>query len=249
MNRLQWKNLLRELRVRPLMGGPDSVKSEKEMRTDFERDYGRTIYSAPFRRLKQKTQVFPLETHDFVRTRLVHSQEVSSVAEDLAAQVARSLLEKGELERTEFEAVSLIAATCGLIHDLGNPPFGHAGELAISSWFQKKQTEEPSFFDGLTEQQKQDFLKFEGNAHTLRIISNLFLISDHYGLNYTCATFSAARKYLASSDTTNKDIHRYSFQVETWLFFIGSQHHRQSPFSNRHSDFPASHNLPCRSCR
>jgi len=82
---MNWTELLSAKRMRKLLGGADSAKSAKEMRTEYERDYGRTIYSAPFRRLKQKAQVFPLEPGDYVRTRLTHSQEVSSVAEDIAS--------------------------------------------------------------------------------------------------------------------------------------------------------------------
>jgi dGTPase len=204
MTRLIWKDLLREERTRPLLGGSPSVKSEKERRTEFERDYGRTIYSAPFRRLKQKAQVFPLEPSDYVRTRLIHSQEVSSVAEDIAFQVTRDVSEVQSLEPTLREAIPLVAATCGLIHDLGNPPFGHAGELAIASWFDQKLEDDSNFLEGLSEQEQKDFLRFEGNAHTLRIISHLFLLSDHYGLNYTSGTFSAARKYLPASHTIGK---------------------------------------------
>jgi len=83
MPRLDWHNLLDTTRLRELLGGSHSLKFEKELWTEFERDYGRTIYSTPFRRLRDKAQVFPLEHHDGVRTRLMHSVEVSSVAEDL----------------------------------------------------------------------------------------------------------------------------------------------------------------------
>ena len=199
MPRLKWDDLLCKERLRKLLGGPDSVKAENESRTEFEWDYGRTIYSAPFRRLKQKAQVFPLETSDYVRTRLLHSQEVSSVAEDLAAQLVRTIPELDRSEPAIRDAIPLVAATCGLIHDLGNPPFGHAGELAIQSWFARRLKENDKFLEGLDDQQKQDFLKFEGNAHTLRIISRMCLLVDHYGLNYTCGTFSAGRKYLPPS--------------------------------------------------
>jgi dGTPase len=209
MTRLVWKDLLSEERTRPLLGGPPSLKSEKEKRTEFERDYGRTIYSAPFRRLKQKAQVFPLEPSDYVRTRLIHSQEVSSVAEDVAFQITRAVDELQKVETKLRDAIPLVAATCGLIHDLGNPPFGHAGELAISSWFDDRLKKDSNFLDGLSDQQKQDFLRFEGNAHTVRIISHLFLLADHYGLNYTSSTFSAARKYLPASHRT-KAVHSRS---------------------------------------
>src|SRR5258706_9982133 len=122
MKTLVWRDLLNQERVRGLLGGPASVKSEKEERTEFERDYGRTIYSAPFRRLKQKAQVFPLEPSDYVRTRLIHSQEVSSVAEDVAFQITRAVNELKSLDPKLRDAIPLVAATCGLIHDLGNPP-------------------------------------------------------------------------------------------------------------------------------
>lgn len=201
--RFVWRELLSEERLRKLLGGPDSVKSDKEERTEFERDYGRTIYSAPFRRLKQKAQVFPLEISDYVRTRLIHSQEVSSVAEDLAAQVTRRIPELTASEAPIRDAIPLVAATCGLIHDLGNPPFGHAGELAISTWFKARTKKDVNFLEGLDDQQRQDFLSFEGNAHTLRIVSQMCLLADNYGLNYTCGTFSAARKYLPPSHETN----------------------------------------------
>src|SRR6267154_477349 len=209
MSRLKWQNLLCQERTRELLGGPASRKAEKEERTEFERDYGRTIYSAPFRRLKQKAQVFPLEKSDYVRTRLIHSQEVSSVAEDLAFQVIRKIKDKG-MKKQERAAIPVVAATCGLIHDLGNPPFGHAGEQAISTWFEDKVTNNACFLQDLTAQQRQDFLKFEGNAHTFRIVSHLWLLSDHYGLNYTSGTLSALRKYLAPSDKAGKGGHAYS---------------------------------------
>lgn len=192
------------------MDGYGSVKSEQERRTEFERDYGRTIYSAPFRRLKQKAQVFPLEASDYVRTRLLHSQEVSSVAEDLASQLLTRIPELNTLDASLRMAIPLVAATCGLIHDLGNPPFGHAGEMAISTWFQDQLKNDQLFLDGLTDQQKQDFLQFEGNAHTLRIISQMRLLVDDFGLNYTCGTFAAARKYLSPSHQTNKSSHAHS---------------------------------------
>jgi dGTPase len=111
------------------------------------------------------------------------------------------------LEEEERKAVPLVAATCGLIHDLGNPPFGHAGELAIQTWFEDRIRESPEFLEGLNPQQASDFRKFEGNAHSLRIISNLCLLIDDYGLNYTCGTFSAARKYLPPSNKADdKDL-------------------------------------------
>ena len=213
--RLKWTDLLNTRRVRDLFGGPKSRKTAGDLRTEFERDYGRTVYSTPFRRLRDKAQVFPLEPNDSVRTRLLHSHEVSSVAEDLAAQAVRDVIHKNESTLTEsnLRAIPLVAATCGLIHDIGNPPFGHAGELAISSWFESRFAADNTFMASLggeKSQMVQDFFKFEGNAQGIRIASNMHLLADRFGLNYTAATLAAACKYIASSDAIAKEHHEKS---------------------------------------
>lgn len=186
-----------------------------DLRTEFERDYGRTVYSTPFRRLRDKTQVFPLEPNDSLRTRLLHSHEVSSVAEDLAAQAVRDIIakDKTSLSDNDLRAIPLIAATCGLIHDIGNPPFGHAGELAISTWFESRFANNEAFLSSLggeKSQMAQDFFKFEGNAQGIRTVSNTFLLTDGFGLNFTAGTLSAACKYIAQSDKIQKDRHEAS---------------------------------------
>src|SRR5271163_4991046 len=112
-------------------------------RTEFEKDLSRAVFSTPVRRLQDKTHVFPLEPHDSVRTRLTHSLEVSSVARDLSQAAIRRL---ADLIPTEHaQSISTIAAACALLHDIGNPPFGHAGEKAIQDWFFRKLTEDPIF--------------------------------------------------------------------------------------------------------
>lgn len=203
--RLHWQSLLNTARVRSLFGGISSRIAEGDLRTQFERDYGRTVYSTPFRRLRDKAQVFPLEPNDSVRTRLLHSLEVSSVAEDLASQAVRDIVRKHEnsLSDDDLRAIPLVAATCGLIHDIGNPPFGHAGELAIGSWFKERFKNEKTFpaaLGGDESQMTTDFLRFEGNAQGVRIVSNMFLLADPYGLNFTAGTLSAACKYIAQSN-------------------------------------------------
>jgi len=149
-----------------------------------------------------KTQVFPLDLNDLVRTRLVHSLEVSTVAEGLTAQVTRDVIAKKEkLDAWQQRALSKIAETCGLLHDIGNPPFGHAGELAIGSWFSERPDGQEQI-DKLGDKKSQaasDFLLFEGNAQTLRILTNTRLLAHDYGLNLTCATTAAVQKYLAPS--------------------------------------------------
>ena len=132
---MEWTKLLSAKRVGELM---DKEESKDDSRTPFERDYGRAVFSTPVRRLQDKTQVFPLEEHDAVRTRLTHSVEVSSVARNLGRRAGIWLQGQGLISVDQIHDVESISATCGLIHDLGNPPFGHSGETAIQSWFESK---------------------------------------------------------------------------------------------------------------
>lgn len=179
-------------------------------REQFERDYDRAIFSTPVKRLQDKAQVFPLEPHDAVRTRLTHSLEVSAVARGLAISVGKWLLDEKQIEPGMERQIEAIAGTCGLIHDLGNPPFGHAGEDAIRGWFKKRG--EAKLREELKgdEQRVQDLLQFEGNAQTLRLVSKLQLLADFNGLNLTFGTLSAACKYVAASHEANKDHHDHA---------------------------------------
>src|ERR1019366_2135915 len=135
---MDWTKLLSTKRARELMGGKPSVRASNDERSEFERDYDRAVFSTPVKRLQDKAQVFPLEPHDAVRTRLTHSLEVSAVARGLAISLGKWLLEKSCIEPGRERQIEAIAGTCGLIHDLGNPPFGHAGEDAIRDWFKKR---------------------------------------------------------------------------------------------------------------
>ena len=200
MAEMIWSRLLNAQRMRDLKKQGSTRRMEGESRTEYERDRDRSMYSTPFRRLSGKTQVFPLDQNDLVRTRLTHSLEVSAVAEGLAAQAVRSIIrEKATLTLDEQNAIPKIAETCALLHDIGNPPFGHAGELAIGSWFHSKSGLKA--LTPLNAQQKEEFRRFEGNAQTLRIVTNSRLVGDENGLNLTCATVSGLRKYLARADT------------------------------------------------
>jgi len=205
---MQWQALLDQTRVREILAGQTSHKVSGELRTEYERDRDRSIYSSPVRRLIGKTQVFPLDPNDLIRTRLVHSLEVSTVAEGLAAQATRDVICKREsLDDGQQRAISKIAETCGLLHDTGNPPFGHAGELAIGSWFAKRLDRKKRIpkLGGERSQAAKDFLLFEGNAQTLRILTNTRLLGHDHGLNLTCATTAAVRKYLAASHIADAD--------------------------------------------
>src|SRR3954447_23315233 len=171
---LVWDQLLSVERLR-------SSRSDIRHRTEFERDYDRAIFSTPVRRLQDKAQVFPLEPHDAVRTRLTHSLEVSSVARGLARAASNWMLGKGLIQAGMDRQIEAIVATCGLIHDLGNPPFGHSGEDAIREWFKTffRKDENRAVVSGRDEW-RQDFLQFEGNAQTLRIVAKLQVLADFH---------------------------------------------------------------------
>jgi dGTPase len=203
---IQWKRLLNKERIRKSTVSGDH-------RAEFERDFDRSVYSTPVKRLQDKTQVFPLEIHDAVRTRLTHSLEVSSLARGLAIKVSKWLLEQKEIKPGAERQIEAIAATCGLIHDVGNPPFGHAGERAIRGWFETRFPVEKAndvSRDHLKEALKNhdqtaaDFRNFEGNAQTLRLVSKLQILADAYGLNLTFGTLSAACKYIVPSNGIDK---------------------------------------------
>lgn len=171
-------------------------------RSEFERDVDRIIFSHPFRRLQDKTQVVPLPEHDFVHTRLTHSLEVSSVGRSLGKRVAVTLFERyPELAQTgiaPFDIGSAVAAAC-LAHDIGNPPFGHSGEQAISEIFKhglKSYTEE-----NCTKAQQADLQNFEGNAQGFRLLAG----KGKDGLKLTVTTLGAFLKYPRESVLDNPD--------------------------------------------
>lgn len=188
---------------------PHSSKNPEEVRTEFRRDYHRIIGSASFRRLQDKAQVYPLERGDFVRTRLTHSLEVSSFAESLGDMIFRKLKAPG-INAAMREDCCDILRCAGLIHDIGNPPFGHFGEFAIRRWFKDNL---PNLeFNGkpvlelLNEQMKADFLNFEGNAQALRIITRLHCLTDmSTGMNLTYALLNTIIKYPVSSVGISKN--------------------------------------------
>lgn len=190
---MKWEQLLNRERPRKSTLGEDH-------RVDFERDFDRAVFSTPVKRLQDKAQVFPLDPCDAVRTRLTHSLEVSSVARGLGTAIGRWLLDSQQISPGRDRAIEAITATCGLIHDLGNPPFGHAGEEAIRFWFAnrigKQKIEE---LLGGNAQLVNDFLNFEGNAQSLRLVGKLQILADFHGLNLTFGTLSASCKYTAAS--------------------------------------------------
>lgn len=214
MANLTWKKLLNDKRRkdkwRESQRGKKKITEKKEpsnsreVRTEIERDFDRILFSTPVRRLADKTQVFPLERNDSVRTRLTHSHEVSNLARSIGVALAYNksfkmkLVKDGISEERITRDLSALLATIGLAHDLGNPPFGHQGENAIQSWFEDKKT--ILSCAGMNEARKNDFLRFEGNAQTLRLLTKLQLINDNFGLNLSYASLAAIMKYPVPSD-------------------------------------------------
>ena len=189
-----------------LLSGERYRKSESQSyahRNEFDKDYERIIYSSSLRRLQDKAQVFPLQNNDFIRTRLTHSLEVASLGRSLAWNIGDWLIKKEQFEdfAKAKELSSLVEVAC-LVHDLGNPPFGHYGEDIIRKWFKNWfETEEfknevvKKFGEDLNSQQKNDFIYFEGNAQGIRILSKLQFLNDQYGANFTYATLATLMKY------------------------------------------------------
>lgn len=215
MSKLKWSLILNKKRIKDYK----SVKKSIDSRDEFENDYDRILFSASFRRLQDKAQVFPLEKLDFVRTRLTHSLEVSSIAKSLGRSIGNKLIEltkdKDEhLNVEDVDDICNILSCAGLIHDLGNPPFGHFGENAIREWFKDKLCKNndntytfnyKSFKVILEEQEALDLLNFEGNAQGLRILSRLHFVIDRYGMNLTFGVLSSIIKYPVSSLEINSD--------------------------------------------
>ena len=200
---MNWNGLLNDVRRKDKSKGKTASTAKSESRTEIERDYDRILFSAPVRRLADKTQVFPLEINDSVRTRLTHSHEVSNLSRSIGVE----LVFNNEIVPEELcpkRNVPALLAAIGLAHDLGNPPFGHQGENAIRTWFRNN---EADIFSGpeLSQAMKNDFLNFEGNAQTLRLVTKLQIIDDDYGLNLTYGTLAALLKYTVPSDKISED--------------------------------------------
>lgn len=181
------------------------------VRNSFLRDYDRIIFSSAFRRLQNKTQVFPLPGAIFVHNRLTHSLEVASVGRSLGKAVGEQIADKYQGHGEDFrefyrhELASVIASAC-LAHDIGNPPFGHSGEDAIRAYFTSMDGETKKIIhDSLSENQRRDFEYFEGNSNALRVMINSFNEPDPGGYKLTYTTLASFVKYpCTSSEGFNK---------------------------------------------
>ena len=199
MKRMDWNKLLTNKRL-----GQESRHSERhDDRTEFKRDYDRLIFSAPFRRLQNKTQVFPLPGSIFVHNRLTHSLEVASVGMSLGNDVARRIIAKNPhfIDTKLSEIGTIVSAAC-LAHDMGNPPFGHSGEKAIQTFFTEgkgtylQEIVSPEFWSDITH--------FEGNANAFRLLAHRFKGRREGGFVMTYTTLASIVKYPVSSTLAGK---------------------------------------------
>jgi dGTPase len=181
---------------------------DRSLVLESESDRSRVVFSAPFRRLQQKAQVFSLEANAAVRSRLTHSFEVAQIGRFLSDQIVDQLLAKEELDNIQGRAFITFVEVACLMHDLGNPPFGHFGEAAIAQWFQtngethankalgnNKRPENEPMPDAL-KKVLADFIEFDGNCQGLRIAALLQWKDDEYGLNLTYTSLASYLKYI-----------------------------------------------------
>lgn len=215
-SKMEWQRLISDKRF-----GLESYHDPKrgEMRSDFQRDYDRLVFSSPFRRLQNKTQVFPLPGSIFVHNRLTHSLEVSCCGRSIATTVASALSKKYADQPDTVAKLSqigdIVAAAC-LAHDLGNPPFGHSGEKAISTFF--SEGEGRDLESELTSKEWNDLTHFEGNANAFRQLTHSFRGRRNGGFAMTYSTLASIVKYPFESVVATKN--KFGFfntEVESYL--------------------------------
>ncbi|MEZ5104882.1 MAG: dNTP triphosphohydrolase [Draconibacterium sp.] len=232
---MDWNKLLSAKRL----GMEDWTASNKmEDRSQFQRDYDRIIFSSPFRRMQNKTQVFPLPEHIFVHNRLTHSLEVASVGRSLGNLLAEKLVVDYS-DNPYISEIGTIVSTACLAHDLGNPPFGHSGEAAISNFFLKGAGQEfkpPRLEEG----EWKDFTHFDGNANAFRILSHQFEGKRPGGFALTYSTLASIVKYpFESVLATKQKFGFFQSEKESYLKIAnelkipvkepGSLHHYRHP--------------------
>ena len=210
---MNWKELISNKRL----GQEDRHIERHDDRSEFKRDYDRLIFSAPFRRMQNKTQVFPLPGSIFVHNRLTHSLEVASVGMSLGNDVEAALVRRHpELADTLFTQIGTIVSTACLAHDMGNPPFGHSGEKAIQTFF----TEGKGAYlkERISEGVWNDITHFEGNANAFRLLAHRFKGRRDGGFVMTYTTLASIVKYPFSSALAGDHGKFGFFQSEKEIF-------------------------------
>ena len=204
---MNWEKLISTKRL-----GMEGIETaHRDDRSAFLRDYDRLIFSAPFRRLQNKTQVFPLPGSVFVHNRLTHSLEVSCVGRSLGNNVARGiLLKQPQLAQTNLTEIGNIVSAACLAHDMGNPPFGHSGEKAISAYFTEGKGQFLKEFFAGKPGQWTDIINFEGNANAFRLLAHQFIGRRKGGFAMTYSTLASIVKYPYASILANGK-HKFGF--------------------------------------
>ncbi len=200
---MDWNDLLNNTRLRKSKRGVDA-------RNDFESDFGRIIFSSAMRRMHDKTQVFPLTSDDNIHSRLTHSMEVMAIGHSLGIRICENddFAKTINADKTEiFRQIPVLLKNTCLVHDIGNPPFGHFGETVIQEYFknffaQETEKKEKAKAENkkiktlnLTTEQQEDFIHFDGNAQGFRVLTKLQILNDACGLNLTYGTLAAYTKY------------------------------------------------------
>lgn len=204
---MEWTSLLSVEKLVAEEDEPAAVFSQYPI-NEFEKDYNKIVSSAAFRRLQDKTQVFPLDKSDFIRTRLTHSIEVSTIARQLGIMLSKNKTEyrPDDIKDETAEKIASVLLCAGLLHDIGNPPFGHFGETVIGDWFKNSlktiQYKGKALSSWLKPQMKCDLENFEGNAQALRM-----LLKANYNsqINLSFSVISTLVKYPTNSLSFNKD--------------------------------------------
>ncbi|CAM4133520.1 deoxyguanosinetriphosphate triphosphohydrolase [Acinetobacter pragensis] len=186
MTQMRWLELLSTVRI------GSKKQSSEQARSPFHKDYDRIIFSQSFRQLNRKTQVHPLTQHDGIHTRLTHSLEVSCIGRSLGMLAAEKIKTELPVWISPADVGAIIQAAC-LAHDIGNPPFGHAGEYAIREWFDD--ASHTDFLKDLSPEQEADVRQFEGNAQGLRLLTKIDYHPNDGGMRLTYATLGAYLKY------------------------------------------------------
>ncbi|MDR1273707.1 MAG: deoxyguanosinetriphosphate triphosphohydrolase [Odoribacteraceae bacterium] len=211
---MDWNTLLSTRRYQP---GSTPTLFRSHDRSQFQRDYDRMIFSSPFRRLQNKTQVFPLPGNVFVHNRLTHSLEVASVGRSLGAKIAQHARAAERVDHPDvLEEIGTIVSTACLAHDLGNPPFGHSGEEAISDFF--LEGEGQYLKKMLTDEEWADISHFEGNANAFRLLTHTFHGRRPGGYTMTFTSLASIVKYPHEARASAKGYKYGFFQSEKEVF-------------------------------
>lgn len=192
---MQWDTLLSARRLH--VDNPLATDDQSYARSEFQRDYDRIIFSSPFRRLQNKTQVFPLPGSVFVHNRLTHSLEVASVGRSLGNIISNRLIQTKEAEGEKVQGIGSIVSAACLAHDMGNPSFGHSGEKAISRYFTDGDGRQ--YQNHMAAAQWADLTNFEGNANAFRILTHRFQGKGASGFALTYSTLASIVKYPCES--------------------------------------------------